>query len=290
VRKVVAGAEAVADGDLSARVAVSGNDEIAELATSFNRMAAQLQEADARQKELETLRRDLIGWVSHDLRTPLTSMQVMVEALADRVVYEPETVERYLRTIQTDIRSLSALIDDLLELAQLDAGELRFAVGSHSLGDLISDTLESMRPLAEHEGVTLSGTVNPGVDPVMMAPEKVSRVLTNLINNAVRHTRTGGAVTVEARREPDSDRVVVDVCDTGEGIPPDDLPHIFERFYRGEKSRSRSTGGAGLGLAITKGIVEAHGGQLWVQSEVGKGSTFSFTLSRTPINTAPDTV
>jgi signal transduction histidine kinase len=290
VRRVVSGAEAVAGGDLSVRVAVNGNDEIAELATAFNRMAAQLQEADARQKELEALRRDLIGWVSHDLRTPLTSMQVMVEALADRVVYEPETVERYLRTIQTDIRSLSTLIDDLLELAQLDAGELRFAVGPHSLVDLISDTLESMRPLAEHRGVTLSGEVNPGVDPVVMAPEKVSRVLTNLINNAMRHTPAGGAITVEARRESDSDRVVVDVCDTGEGIPPDDLPHIFERFYRGEKSRSRATGGAGLGLAITKGIVEAHGGQLWVQSEVGKGSTFSFTLSRTPFDTTPDTV
>ena len=288
VRKVVAGADAVAGGDLSARVAVSGNDEIAELATAFNRMAAQLQEADARQKELETLRRDLIGWVSHDLRTPLTSMQVLIEALADRVVYEPETVDRYLRTIQTDIRSLSTLIDDLLELAQLDAGELRFAVGPHSLGDLISDTLESMRPLAEHEGVALSGKVNPGVDPVIMAPEKVSRVLTNLINNALRHTHAGGNVMVEARRESDSDSVVVDVRDTGEGIPPDDLPHIFERFYRGEKSRSRSTGGAGLGLAITKGIVEAHGGRLWVQSEVGKGSTFSFSLSRTPINVTPE--
>ena len=152
---VVAGAEAVANGDLSTRVPVTGNDELAELATTFNRMAAQLQEADARQKELETLRRDLIGWVSHDLRTPLASIQVMIEALADGVVNQPEMVQRYLRTIQGDIRNLSALIDDLFELAQLDAGGLRLRVAHHSLRDLISDTLESMRTVAQQKEVEL---------------------------------------------------------------------------------------------------------------------------------------
>lgn len=278
IHQVVAGAEAIADGDLSTRVAVSGNDELAELASAFNRMAAQLQEADARQKELEALRRDLIGWVSHDLRTPLTSMRVMIEALADGVVAEPEMVQRYLSTIQSDIRNLSALIDDLFELAQLDAGGLQFEVAPNSLRDLISDTLEGMRALAEQKGVALWGDVAQDVDPVAMAPEKISRVLTNLISNAVRHTPAGGSITVEAKREFDRDTVRVDVRDTGEGIPPADLPHIFERFYRGEKSRSRATGGAGLGLAIAQGIVEAHGGQLWVESQVGKGSTFSFRL------------
>ncbi len=282
IRRVVAGAEAIADGDLGARAVVSGNDELAELATAFNRMAAQLQEADARQKELETLRRDLIGWVSHDLRTPLASMRVMIEALADGVVDRPEMVQRYLRTIQGDINNLSALIDDLFELAQIDAGGLRLEVAPHSLRDLISDTLESMRALARQKGVELSGDVARGVDPVAMAPEKISRVLTNLISNAVRHTPAGGSITVEAWREfgPDApqDRVRVDVRDTGEGIPSTDLPYIFERFYRGEKSRSRATGGTGLGLAIARGIIEAHGGQLWVESQIGQGSTFSFTL------------
>jgi signal transduction histidine kinase len=285
VHRVVAGAEAIADGDLSARVAVSGNDELAELAATFNRMAVQLQQADARQKELERLRRDLIGWVSHDLRTPLTSMQVMVEALADGVVKQPETVERFLRTIRADIHSLSALINDLLELAQLDKGELRFRVAPHSLRDLISDTLESTRGLAEEKSIDLSGDVALGVDPVMMAPEKIGRVLTNLINNAVRHTAAGGSITVEARRESPDGAVRVEVRDTGEGIPPEDLPHIFERFYRGEKSRSRATGGAGLGLAIAHGFVRAHGGQLWAESELGKGSTFNFTL---PAQSASD--
>ncbi len=278
IRRVVAGAEAIADGDLSARVVVSGNDELAELASTFNRMAQQLQEADVRQRELETLRRDLIGWVSHDLRTPLTSIRVMVEALADGIVQEPEMVQRYLHTTQRDIRNLSALIDDLFELSQLDAGGLQFEVAPHSLRDLISDTLESLRTLAQQKGIELIGSVAQGVDPVAIAPEKIGRVLTNLISNAVRHTAAGGTITVKAWREIESGLVRVDVRDTGEGILPADLPHIFERFYRGEKSRSRATGGAGLGLAIAKGIIEAHGGHVWVQSQVGKGSTFSFTL------------
>lgn len=278
IGRVVSGAEAIANGDLGARVVVKGNDELAELAVAFNRMAQQLQEADTRQKELEALRRDLIGWVSHDLRTPLTSMQVMVEALADGVVDEPETVRRYLRTIQGDIGNLSALIDDLFELARLDSGELRFHLEPHSLRDLISDTLESARTLAEHKGVALTGTVASDVDPVLMAPGKIGRVLTNLISNAVRHTAAGGSISVVAQREPHDGCVCVDVRDTGEGIPPADLPHVFERFYRGEKSRSRSSGGAGLGLAIAKGIIGAHGGKLWVESQVGVGSVFSFTL------------
>jgi signal transduction histidine kinase len=278
IRSVVAGAEAIADGDLSARVAVSGNDELAELASAFNRMAAQLQEADARQKELEALRRDLIGWVSHDLRTPLTSVRAMVEALVDEVVNEPVTVQRYLRTIQGDIHNLSSLIDDLFELSQLDAGGVKFKVAPHSLRDLISDTLESMGTMVGEKQITLCGDVAADVDPVVMAPEKIGRVLVNLISNAVRHTPSGGTITVAAWREIETDLVRVDVRDTGEGIPPADLPHIFERFYRGEKSRSRATGGAGLGLAIAKGIIEGHGGRLWVKSKVGTGSTFSLSL------------
>jgi signal transduction histidine kinase len=278
IQRVVDGAEAIADGDLGVRVMVSGQNELAELADAFNRMATQLQEADDRQKELEQLRRDLIGWVSHDLRTPLTSVQLMVEALADGVVDEPQTVQRYLRTIQADIRHLNTLIDDLFEMSQLEAGALHFVVAPHSLRDLISDTLESMSTLAQKKGVELCGDVAQDVDPVVMAPDKIGRVLINLISNAVRHTPPGGEITVEARREKKSGQIRVDVRDTGEGIPPEDLPHVFERFYRGEKSRSRATGGAGLGLAIAKGIIEAHRGELWVESQVGGGSTFSFTL------------
>jgi signal transduction histidine kinase len=239
-------------------------------------MADQLEAAAQKQRETDQLRRDLIAWTSHDLRTPLTSIRAVVEALADRVIDDPDTIQRYLNSIQSDVASLNRLIDDLFELAQLDAGGLIFGKVPVSLSDLISDVLERMRALADQRRVQLSGRVSPGVDPVTIDPQKIERVLVNLISNAIRHTPEGGQVTIEA--QVSDGRVRVSVRDTGEGIAPDDLPHVFERFYRGEKSRSRSTGGAGLGLAIAKGIVEAHGGSIGVTSRAGEGATFTFTL------------
>ena len=274
--RVERAAKRLADGDLSARVAIEGRDEVARLSATFNRMADQLEAAAQKQREADQLRRDLIAWTSHDLRTPLTSIRAVVEALADRVIDDPDTIQRYLNSIQSDVASLNSLIDDLFELAQLDAGGLIFGKVPVSLSDLISDVLERMRALAEQRRVQLSGRVSPGVDPVTIDPQKIERVLANLISNAIRHTPEGGQVTIEA--QPSDGRVRVSVRDTGEGIAPDDLPHVFERFYRGEKSRSRSTGGAGLGLAIAKGIVEAHGGSIEVTSRLGKGATFTFTL------------
>lgn len=276
LNRVEAAAEELANGDLSARVAIDGRDEVARLSTTFNRMADQLDAAARKQREVDHLRRDLIAWTSHDLRTPLTSIRAVVEALADRVVDDPDTIQRYLNSIQSDVASLSHLIDDLFELAQLDAGGLTFDTVPVSLGDLISDVLERMRALADRQRVRLDGSVSPQVDPVTLDPQKVERVLTNLIGNAIRHTPPGGQVTIDVQRL--DGRVRVSVSDTGEGITPEDLPHVFERFYRGEKSRSRSTGGAGLGLAIAKGIVEAHGGSIEVTSRAGEGSTFTFTL------------
>jgi two-component system sensor histidine kinase ResE len=145
-----------------------------------------------------------------------------------------------------------------------------------SLNDLISDVLERMRALADQRRVRLDGRVAPQIDPVTIDPQKIERVLANLIGNAIRHTPEGGQVTIDAQR--DDGRVRVSVRDTGEGIPEEDLPRVFERFYRGEKSRARSSGGAGLGLAIARGIVEAHGGHIEVNSRLGEGSIFTFTL------------
>jgi signal transduction histidine kinase len=196
--------------------------------------------------------------------------------LADGVVDDPQTIQRYLHSIQSDVASLNRLIDDLFELAQLDAGGLTFDKMQVSLSDLISDVLERMRALAEQREVRLDGQVSAQVDPVHIDPQKIERVLTNLISNAIRHTPRGGQVSIDAQRK--NGAVHVSVHDTGEGIPSVDLPRVFERFYRSEKSRSRSSGGAGLGLAIAKGIVEAHGGTIDVSSEVGKGSRFTFTL------------
>jgi signal transduction histidine kinase len=269
-------AQRVAQGELSTRVEIQGRDEIAELARSFNEMSAQLEAAAEKQRELEQLRRDLVAWISHDLRTPLASIRVILEALGDGVVDDPEAVDRYLRTAQHHIRSLSSLLDDLFDVAQIEAGGLKIEPRPSSIGDLISDTLESFSAVAAQKGVTLQGSVAPGTDPVEMDVQKVGRVLYNLLDNALRHTPRGGMIEVLATAA--DDHVRVEVCDDGEGIRGEDLPRVFERFYRGEKSRSRATGGAGLGLAIVKGIVEAHGGDVGIDSQPGKGTRVWFIL------------
>jgi len=268
--------EKLAGGDLQTRVPANGRDEVAALAHTFNQMAEQLEAADKKQRELERLRRDLIAWVGHDLQTPLASMRAILEALEDGVVDDPQTVKRYLSTAQRDVRSLSILIDDLFQMAQLDTGGIPLDRAESSLADLISDTLESFSELAVRQGVHLEGSVDPNVDPLMMDTQRIGRVLNNLIGNALRHTPKDGRVEVRAQRTDSG--VEVNVSDTGEGIRIEDIPHIFESFYRGEKSRSRSTGGAGLGLAISRGIVQAHGGQIKVRSTEGNGSLFTFTL------------
>jgi signal transduction histidine kinase len=278
IRALDQAARAIAAGNLEVQVAAPGRDELGALAQTFNEMAARLQAADRKQRQLDTLRRDLIAWVSHDLQTPLASIRAIVEALADGVVEDPQTVQRYLSTAQRDIRDLSTLVEDLFQMAQLDAGGMHLAREKGSLGDLISDTLESFSELAVRQGVALDGKVASGVDPVTMDTARIGRVLNNLVGNALQHTPTGGRVQVQAA--PAGEWITVEVQDSGEGISPEDLPYVFERFYRGDKSRSRATGGAGLGLAIARGIVEAHGGRIGVESEPEKGTRFTFTLPR----------
>ncbi len=280
LRELTRGAEQIARGDFTARVQVKSGDEVERLALAFNRMAERLQESAERQQELEQARRDVVAAVSHDLRTPLASLRAMIEAINDGVVTDEATMHRYLTSAQLQAENLSLLVDDLFELAQLDAGVMQWSVEPNSLRDLISDTLETMSLQASEKNIKLSGWVDPSVDPVLMNSHKMQRVLHNLIQNAIRHTPSDGTVFVEARTcEPDT-QVQVDVIDTGEGIAENDVPRIFEQFYRGEKSRSRETGGAGLGLAIAQRIVQAHHGSIWVESKRGSGSKFSFTLPR----------
>ena len=271
-------AEKLAKGELKTRVPVSGRDEVSALASAFNQMAEQLQTADQKQRELDGLRRDLIAWVSHDLQTPLTSMRAVLEALSDGVVDEPEMVKRYLLTAQREVMSLSALIDDLFQMSQLDTGGFPLHRAPSSLSDLVSDTLESFSQLAKQQEITLEGQVESDVDTVFMDTQAIGRVFNNLISNALRHTPANGRVNVWVRRS--NSGVDVTVSDTGEGIRAQDVPHIFERFYRGDASRSRQRGtsGAGLGLAIARGIVQAHGGTIEVQSKPGKGTQFTFHL------------
>jgi signal transduction histidine kinase len=221
-------------------------------------------------------RRDLIAAVSHNLRTPLTSIRAMIEALADGVVTDPATVQRYYATVRTQIENLSSLIDDLFELSQLESGQIQLRLEPVNLNDLVSDVLESMHPQAEAKEVVLAGEFSTDLPPATAEVAKIQRVLYNLVQNAIRHTPAQGSISLATRAVPNG--VQIDVADTGEGITSADLPYIFDQFFRGEKSRSRETGGAGLGLAIAKGFVEAHDGKIWVDSEIGHGTRFSFIL------------
>jgi signal transduction histidine kinase len=278
VREIASAARQVAGGQLGIRIAAEGPDELASLARDFNVMAERLEASDRMRREMEEARRHLFAAISHDLRTPLSSIRAMVEAIDDRVVTDQETTDRYIRTTLSEVKRLSGLIDDLFELSRLDAGALALNVEPGSLGDLVSDTLEVLQPQAALKGLCLRGHVDDGLSPVLMDAARVQRVLYNLVQNAIRHTPADGTVVLEAQEEPETVRV--DVIDSGEGIASDDLPRIFERFYRGEKSRDRTQGGAGLGLAIAKGLVEAHGGRIWAQSVPGQGAHFSFVLPK----------
>lgn len=276
LRQLASTAQQLADGDLSARVVITGRDEIAQVGRAFNAMATRLQETEKERAELEKLRRDLIAWTSHDLRTPLTSIRVQVEALNDGLVDDVDTRQRFYRQMLSDVKALNTLIDDLFELAQLDAGGLQMEMSLHSLPDLVSDCLERARALAHQRGIALSGEVAPGVDLVRMNADKITRVLSNLLGNALRYSPQGGTVRVTA--VPTYEGVQVVVQDSGPGFSPDDLSRVFEQFYRGEQARSRSTGGAGLGLAIARGIVEAHNGRIWAENAPEGGARVCFVL------------
>lgn len=269
----------LAKGDLQTRLGVMGNDELANLATAFNAMAQSLHDADEAKRKLQAERQELFRWVSHDLRTPLASMRVLNEALIDGVVSDPETVTRYLYSIQHEIKHMSRLIDDLFDLTKLDAHQFDITFDWASLRDLLSDTLESMAARAARADVKLSGRIDGDLDMVYMATDKIQRVLTNLIDNALNHTPPGGTVLVTAARG--AREVVVSVHNTGSYIPAADLEKVFTSFYRGEPSRARKDDGVrgtGLGLAIARGFVKAHGGAISADSDPASGTTFTFTL------------
>lgn len=282
IERVRMGAARLSEGKAGAEIPVQGWDEISALAQEFNSMAHSLREASEREREMEKARRDLIASVSHDLRTPLAATRALIEALADGVAADEETEERYLKSASRELEHLSRLVDDLFELARIDAGMLDLQLEEASLHDLISDTLASFQPQAEKQGVQLVGQVSGAIDPVLINPPRLQRVLHNLVSNALRHTPPDGTVTIRA--EPNDKQVRVEVTDTGEGIAPEDLPHVFERAYRGEESRTRlyaeNSSGAGLGLAIARGLIEAHGGEIQAESHPGNGSSFRFTLRR----------
>lgn len=273
----------VAQGDFSTRLDVHGNDEIAKLIESFNAMARDLEQVEQQKRELEQTRRDLVAWVSHDLRTPLTSMRVMLEALADGVITDQETQQRYIQTTLSEIQHLGKMINDLFEMAKLDVGHIDLDIHPTPINDLISDTVGGLMAKAHKKQITLRGEVAEDVDLVDIAPDKIQRVLKNLIDNAIKYTPEGEQVTISAALASDNPAMIaVSVHNTGVHIPADVLPNLFDSFYRGEKSRATTDDerGTGLGLAIARGFVHAHGGDIWATSTPQAGTTFSFTIPR----------
>ena len=276
LRVLANSARRFASGDLSTRVPVNGRDEVAVVAQSFNNMAAKLEYAEQKRNEVETLRRDLIAWTSHDLRTPLTSIRAMIEALNDGLVEDEDNRQRYYRTIRSEVVAMNQLIDDLFELAQLEAGGDSFSMDKHNLSDLVSDTLEAFRLVADNQAIQLTGNVGSDIDPVIMNASKIGRVLDNLVQNAIQNTPKGGEVNINVIRKTQA--VEVSVRDSGSGFPEEDLSRVFEKFYRAEPARSRSSGGSGLGLAIAKGIVEAHEGSIYAENLKDGGAAVVFSL------------
>ncbi|MBA2616465.1 MAG: HAMP domain-containing histidine kinase, partial [Actinobacteria bacterium] len=256
---------ALARGDLAARAPESGPAELSDLARSFNEMAANLE-------RLFDARRELVAWASHDLRTPLASLQAMLEAVEDGLA-EPE---RYLSAMREQVRGLAGLVDDLFELARIDAGALTLEIREAELSGLVQSCLRGLEAEAQARHVTLEARFDASGSSVHCAPDKVERVLFNLLTNALRHTPSDGSVAVLV--EPLADEVRVTVEDTGEGIQAESAARMFDRFWRADGARSPAKGGAGLGLAIARGLVEAQGGRIWAESRAEGGARVSFTL------------
>ncbi|MBI3812578.1 MAG: phosphate regulon sensor histidine kinase PhoR [Nitrospirae bacterium] len=229
-------------------------------------------------KRLERIRKDFVANVSHELRTPLTSIKGYIEALLDGAKDDPKKCAEFLGIIQKHADQLDALLSDLLQLSTIESGQYQWRRGPVSIGDLIGKAVHLLRPLAEKKGQAISVAPAEGVGPVIGDADKLTEVLINLIDNAIKYTPDGGRITVEVR--PGESAVEIAISDTGIGISSKEIPRIFERFYRIDRARSRELGGTGLGLAIVKHIVEAHGGKVRVESRIGKGSRFVVSLPK----------
>jgi signal transduction histidine kinase len=285
VDRVRAGLEAVADGRRDVRMQTTGSDELVQLAAAADAMVARLAAEESRRATAERARRDLVAAASHDLRTPIASLRLMADAIGDNLVDE-QTRRRYHRTMQTNIEALSGLIDDLFELSSLEAGEITWSMKHVQLGELIDETVSAMRPQARAKRVAVRAELHQPLAPARADPEKLQRVLFNLIQNAIRHTPADGSVTVRAEHSPAG--VEIQVADTGPGIDTADRARVFEAFYRAGPDKSRGTPGAGLGLAISRSIIEAHGGRIWLENE-GPGTQIRFLLPLAE-TTAPSAV
>jgi signal transduction histidine kinase len=267
LRELTSATHAVARGQLGEQVTVRSRDELGELATAFNQMSRDLAYAQGR-------RRQMTADIAHDLRTPISIIQGHAEALRDGVLPPDEAT---FTLIHEEAVRLNRLVEDLRTLSRVEGGELSLMTRPVAVDAWLQHIAAAQQPRAQELGVDLDVVVADQTDPFMVAdPDRMAQVLNNLVNNALRHTPAGGKVTLAATE--DGDRVRLTVTDSGQGISAEDLPHIFDRFYRGDKARQRHEGGSGLGLAIARSIVEAHGGRIWAESQGGKGARFVVEL------------
>lgn len=267
VRAMMSASQRIAAGHYEERVQDRGADELGQLAQSFNQMAAKLQ-------QVESMRRQLIGDVAHELRTPLTAIKGSMEGLMDGVL--PASAETY-HQIHQEADRLNRLVDDLQELSRVEAGAYEMDLHPVDISSLVKTVVKRLGGQFEEKDVKLTVDLPPDLPLIQADDDRMIQVLTNLISNALRYTPEGGEVTLHASKS--GNQIQVTVKDTGVGIPPEHLAHIFTRFYRVDKSRSRQAGGSGIGLTIAKYLVEAHGGRIWVESGgQDQGSVFTFTL------------
>jgi signal transduction histidine kinase len=268
VRVLTAASQRIADGQYGERVQSTGSDELGQLAHSFNQMAEKLE-------QVESMRRQLIGDVSHELRTPLTAIKGSMEGLMDGVL--PATPETY-QQIHQEADRLARLVDDLQELSRVEAGAYPLDIHPVAVSTLIQTTVKRFAAQVQAKGIELCLDLSADLPPVLADKDRVTQVLTNLVGNALQYTPQGGRVTTLCKQH--GNEIHISVIDSGIGIPAEHLPHLFTRFYRVDKSRSRQAGGgSGIGLTIARHLVEAHGGRIWAGSAGdGQGSTFTFTL------------
>jgi signal transduction histidine kinase len=266
VQALTVAAKRLGDGDFSHRVQVKGKGEMAELGQTFNSMAESLERG-------EMLRRNMVSDVAHELRTPVSNIQGQLEAIGDGLI-KPDV--NTFDSIHEEAVLLSRLIDDLQELTLAEAGKLSLFQQPEDAAQLIHKAVAAASAKATASGIILTIDLPEQLPLCDIDSQRIGQVLRNLLENAITHTPKGGAVTVSARQV--QEYLEVSVVDTGEGIPAEHLPNVFERFYRADKSRTRATGGSGLGLTIARRLVEAHGGKIGVQSELGRGSRFYFTI------------
>jgi signal transduction histidine kinase len=287
ITRLRAALRAVGEGERDIAIASEGVDELAELTRAAQQMVTQLAFEEEGREAVDKARRDLVAAISHDLRTPITAIALLAEAIEDEMV-DAATRRTYLMRLSTHVRTLAALIDDLFELSRIEAGDIRWSMDQISLGAVVDETIDAMQVHAEARGVRVLSEIPPELPPAHANPEQVQRVLSNLIQNAIRHTPADGAVTVRASV---ADLLEIEVSDTGVGIAADERERVFDAFFQGGQrgaTRSSADGGAGLGLAIARAIVEAHGGRIWIEpGRPGTRVRFSLPLADGPSNAAP---